>query len=98
VRSFPDAPDTYTALEAGNVTGVIFDEPSAVDEAMRRPSLEVVQVLETGEEYGFGVDPQNEALLEAVDSALQQMFDDGTYQQIYEKWFPDAPAGSVLGS
>jgi ABC-type amino acid transport substrate-binding protein len=27
IRSFPEAPDTYTALEAGTVTGVIFDEP-----------------------------------------------------------------------
>jgi polar amino acid transport system substrate-binding protein len=98
VRSFPDAPDTYTALEAGNVTGVIFDEPSAVDEAKRRSSLEVVQVIETGEDYGFAVDPQNEELLDAVNAALQAMLDDGTYEQIYEKWFPDAPAGSVAGS
>lgn len=98
VRSFPDAPDTYTALEAGNVTGVIFDEPSAVEESQRRPSLEVVDVIETGEDYGFAVDPQNEALLGAVDRVLQELIDDGTYQQIYEKWFPDAPAGSVAGS
>jgi polar amino acid transport system substrate-binding protein len=98
VRSFPDAPDTYIALEAGNVTGVIFDEPSAVEEAQRRPALEVVQVIETGEDYGFAVDPQNEALLEAVDRVLQEMIDDGTYQGIYDTWFPDAPAGSVAGS
>ena len=95
VRSFPGAPDTYTALEAGNVDGVIFDEPSAVDEAKRRSALEVAEVIETGEEYGFPVDPQNDELLTAVDAVLREMIDDGTYQQIYEKWFPDAAAGSV---
>jgi ABC-type amino acid transport substrate-binding protein len=95
IRSFPEAPDTYTALEAANVTAVIFDEPSGVEEASAREALEVVEAIDTGEEYGIGVDPQNEALLEAVNGALQEMIDDGTYQEIYEKWFPDAPAGSV---
>jgi polar amino acid transport system substrate-binding protein len=98
VRSFQDAPDTYTALEAGNVTGVIFDEPASVAEAEKRPSLEVVEAIDTDEDYGLGVDPQNEELLAAIDEALQAMIDDGTYQQIYDKWFPDAPAGSVAGS
>ncbi|MEX0674431.1 MAG: basic amino acid ABC transporter substrate-binding protein [Gaiellaceae bacterium] len=98
VRSFPEAPDTYTALEGGNVTGVIFDEPASVEEASKRPSLEVVEAIDTDEDYGFGVDPQNEELLAAINEALQAMIDDGTYQQIYDKWFPDASAGSVAGS
>ncbi|MBD0338155.1 MAG: basic amino acid ABC transporter substrate-binding protein [Thermoleophilia bacterium] len=98
VRSFPDAPDTYTALEGGNVTGVIFDEPASADEASKRPSLELVEVIDTDEDYGFAVDPQNEELLDAVNAALQAMIDDGTYQQIYDKYFPDAPAGSVAES
>ena len=98
VRSFPEAPDTYTALEAGNVTGVIFDEPASIAEAENRPALEVVEAIDTDEEYGFGVDPQNEELLDAINGVLQEMIDDGTYQQIYDKYFPDAPAGSVAGS
>src|SRR5919106_947994 len=97
VRSFPEAPDTYTALEAGDVTGVIFDEPASIAEAEKRPSLELVEVIDTDEDYGFAVDPQNEELLNAVNEALQAMIDDGTYQQIYDKYFPDAPAGSVAG-
>lgn len=97
VRSFPEAPDTYTALEGGNVTGVIFDEPASVAEAANRPALEVVEAIDTDEDYGFGIDPQNEELLAAVDEALQAMIDDGTYQQIYDTYFPDAPAGSVAG-
>lgn len=95
IVTFPEAPDTYTALEAGRVTGVIFDEPSAVEEAGKRPSLEVVEAIDTDEEYGFPVNPNNPELLDAVNQALQEMIDDGTYQSIYEEWFPDAPAGSV---
>jgi polar amino acid transport system substrate-binding protein len=96
VRSFPEAADTFTALEAGQVTGVIFDEPAAVDATVERPSLAVVATLDTDEEYGFPVNPENNALLEAVNGALQAMMDDGTYQEIYDKYFPDAPAGSIL--
>jgi polar amino acid transport system substrate-binding protein len=96
VRSFPDAPDTYLALEAGDVTGVIFDELASVAESEGRPGLEVVQPLETDEQYGFPVNPANEELLDAVNQALQEMLDDGTYEEIYQRWFPDAPGGSIL--
>ena len=95
IRSFPQAPDTYIALEGGTVQAVIFDEPSAVEEASTRPVLQVVEAIDTGEDYGLGVNPANEPLLDAVNDALAEMVEDGTYQQIYETWFPDAPAGSV---
>lgn len=98
VRSFPEALDTYTALEAGNVTGVIFDEPSAEEEASKRPGLVVVEAIDTNENYGLAINPDNEFLLEEFNRVLQEMIDDGTYQQIYDTWFPDAPAGSVAAA
>ncbi len=96
VRSFQQAADTWIALEGGQVTGVIFDEPAAVEQAATRTSLAIAEAIDTGENYGFGVDPNNQALLDAMNNALQKMIDDGTYQDIYDKWF-DAPAGSVAG-
>jgi phosphate/phosphite/phosphonate ABC transporter binding protein len=95
VREFPAAPDTYNALEGGQVTGVIFDEPSAVEEAGKRAALEVVQVIDTNEKFGFGVDPANPELLAALNDCFTGMIDDGTYQALYDEWF-DAPAGSIL--
>ncbi len=95
IREFPGAPDTYNALEAGQVDGVIFDEPSAVEESANRAGLEVVEVIATNELYGFGVDPAREALLDQLNAALDAMVADGTYQTIYDEWFV-APAGSVL--
>jgi phosphate/phosphite/phosphonate ABC transporter binding protein len=95
VREFQQAPDTYNALEGGQVTGVIFDEPSAVAEAANRPGLVVVQVIDTNENYGFGVDPANPDLLTALNAQFMDMVNDGTYQAIYDEWF-DAPAGSIL--
>jgi phosphate/phosphite/phosphonate ABC transporter binding protein len=94
VREFPEAPDTYNALEAGQVDGVIFDEPSAVEESANRAGLEVVEVIPTNELFGFAVDPARTELLSQMDAALGAMIDDGTYQTIYDMWF-DAPAGSI---
>jgi len=96
IRSFPEAPDTYTALEAGNVTAVIFDEPPAVTEAEKRPALEVVQRLDTGERYGFAVDPRNRELLQALDDALAEIKRDGTYQRIYDRFEDLPPGGNIL--
>jgi polar amino acid transport system substrate-binding protein len=92
VRSFPEAPDTYTALEAGNVAAVLFDEPSAITEVEQRDNLEIVQTIDTGERYGFPVNPRNEELLTALDGALAEIKEDGTYQEIYEE-FDELPAG-----
>lgn len=96
LRSFPEAPDTYTALEAGSVTAVMFDEPSAVTEAERRPAVEVVQTIDTGERYGFGVDPQNPELLDALNDALAEMKEDGTYQRLYDQFEQLPPGGNIL--
>jgi polar amino acid transport system substrate-binding protein len=98
LRSFPEAPDTYAALEAGNVTAVIFDEPSAVSEAEERPALEVVETIDTGERYGFGVDPQNEELLAALNSVLAEMIEDGTYATIYASFPGLSPGGSIVAT
>jgi ABC-type amino acid transport substrate-binding protein len=66
-----------------------------VEESANREGLAVVAVIDTDEDYGFGVDPARTELLEEMDRVLQEMIDDGTYQEIYDRWF-DAPAGSVL--
>jgi phosphonate transport system substrate-binding protein len=95
VREFPGAPDTYNALEGGQVTGVIFDIGSALEEADNRAALAVVEEIPTGELYGFPVDPENGALLDELNQALADMLSDGTYQAIYDTWF-DRPEGSIL--
>lgn len=95
VRTFPEAGDTFTAAEAGQVTGVVFDEPAAVEAAADRDVLEVVDTIDTNEEFGFPVNPENDALLDAANQTLDEMIADGTYAEIYAEYFPDAPAGSV---
>jgi polar amino acid transport system substrate-binding protein len=95
IRAFPEAPDIYTALEAGAVEAVIMDEPSAVSETATRKALAVAQTIDTQERYGFAVDPRNADLLDALNGALADMQKDGTYQRIYDRYEDLPPKGSI---
>lgn len=86
---FPKAPDMFQALQAGQVVGIVNDLPVSLAEIEGKPNLEVVEQLETGEEYGIGVSKENTELKDAIDGALQEMFEDGTYAEIYKKYFPE---------
>lgn len=95
IRAFPEGPDGYTALEAGQVDGVINDEPTALAEVAGRPGLSVVQTIETGEFYGIAVNPDNEELLEAINEALAEIIEDGTYDEIYAAYADLPPGGNI---
>ena len=98
IRAFPEGPDGYTALEAGDVDGVINDEPTAIAEIAERPGLEVIETIDTGEVYGIAVDPANEELLEAINFVLAEMVEDGTYEEIYSRYEDLPPGGSIAAS
>jgi polar amino acid transport system substrate-binding protein len=87
--SFPKAPGMYQALEAGQVVAVFNDLPVSLDAISEKPDLQVVEQVETGEEYAIAVNKENTALLTAINDALQEIFDDGTYAGIFRKYFPD---------
>ena len=96
IRSFRQGPDGYTALEAGQVDAVINDEPTALAEIEARgDTMELVETIDTGESYGIAVDPNNEALLDAINQALAEIVEDGTYQEIYDR-YPDLPPGGSV--
>ena len=91
VKTFDSAPDAFTDLEAGNIVGVINDEGSSIAEVESRPGLEVVQAIDTDEHYGLAFSKENPELTAAVNEALAAIIEDGTYAQIFTKWFPDLP-------
>jgi polar amino acid transport system substrate-binding protein len=88
IVSFEDAAGPYLALDAGEVDGVIFDLVSQTDVADNDDTLEVVETYETDEDYGLATkDSPN--LLAAVNDTLAQFREDGTYDAIFAKWFPE---------
>lgn len=86
---FPKAPQMYQALQAGQVEAVFNDLPVSLDAIKGKDQLQVVEQVETGEEYAIAVAKDNPALLDAFNEALAEIFQDGTYAEIFEKYFPE---------
>jgi polar amino acid transport system substrate-binding protein len=96
VRGFPEGPNAVSALVTGQVEAVIIDQPVAVDAVEKQGGVEIVEEIATNELYGFAVAPDNDALREAMDEALATIKQDGTLDELYEKYFQTAPPKSVL--
>ncbi|MEZ5074400.1 MAG: basic amino acid ABC transporter substrate-binding protein [Solirubrobacterales bacterium] len=96
VRPFNQVDQAYNALEAGQVDAVIQDLPSVNAAAEQLDGLEVVQDFPTDEQYGIVIPKGNTDLLDAVNSALQKVKDDGTLTELYQKWFKTDPPESLL--
>lgn len=90
IVSFENPGDVILALTAGEIDAVLQDivvNQSAADD---NEGFVVVETFPTGEEYGFAVQEEgSEALLEAVNESLQTVRDDGTYDEIYDEFFPN---------
>jgi len=95
VRGFPEGPDAVQALVSGQVDAVIIDQPVAVDAIDKQGGVEIVEEIPTNELYGFAM-AKGAPLVEAVNSALQTLKDDGTIAELYEKYFQAEPPDSVL--
>ena len=87
--SFAKAPSIYQALQAGQLEAVFNDLPVSLDAIKGKDNLQVVEQVQTGEEYAIAVSKDNAALTDAINEALQSMFDDGTFASIYSTYFPD---------
>lgn len=89
VVSFENPGDLFLALESGQAQGVLQDLVPNQDYANNNESAIVVATYPTDEEYGFAAKKEgSEALIEAVNAQLAALRQDGTYDQIYEQFFP----------
>lgn len=96
VRGFPEGPDATAAVSTGQIDAAIIDLPVAADAVEQQGGVEVVEEIKTDELYGFPMAPDNEALVDAVNKALTELKDDGTIDELYDKYFSTTPPDSVL--
>jgi ABC-type amino acid transport substrate-binding protein len=91
VRTFDTITEAFSALENGQIQAVINDFPvSAYWAETGGGSLEVVQTIPTGEQYGIAF-PEGSDLVEPTNKALEEIKKDGTYAKIYEEWLGQKP-------
>ncbi|CAN5238825.1 basic amino acid ABC transporter substrate-binding protein [soil metagenome] len=87
ISSFDGADGLFGAIEADQIDAILQDFPVNAYRTTQDDTLEVVEEFETGEEYGFALAQDNDALLDALDRALGTVRDDGTYDELFEEYF-----------
>jgi polar amino acid transport system substrate-binding protein len=88
IKEFDEAAALFLALLSNDVDAVLQDYPVNVERASQDDSFAVVAEFETDEQYGFAASKDNTALIEAMNAELQELRDDGTYQELYDEWLP----------
>jgi arginine/lysine/histidine/glutamine transport system substrate-binding/permease protein len=96
ISTFDSAPLALQELANGNVDAVINDAPVTLDAIASGniKGLKVIGELVTEEYYGIAL-PKDSPDVEAVNTALGELIADGTYAEIYQKWFGSAPTGTL---
>ncbi len=92
VSTFDNSPLALQELLNGRVDAVINDLPVtlyAIREANLQ-GLKIVGELVTEEYYGIAI-PKNSENLAAMNDALATLLQDGTYAEIYQRWFLAEP-------
>jgi polar amino acid transport system substrate-binding protein len=90
VKGYNQTSEGLAALQAGDIKALIFDEPVAAEQVSATyTDCQIIEVIPTGEQYGFGVSKENPDLKAQVNASLKKLIDNGTYKTIFKKHFPD---------
>ncbi|MCE3027925.1 MULTISPECIES: transporter substrate-binding domain-containing protein [unclassified Salinicola] len=92
ITPYPGSSDMYMALMGGNVDAVFYDAPNVgyFAQTKGKGKVETVGPLYEGQQYGIAL-AKGSDWVEPVNQALAAMHKDGSYDEIYEKWFGKAP-------
>ncbi len=93
VISFQKESECFQALRMGRVAGWSTDSTILLGYAAQVPGeFELVGDFFSDEPYGIGLPENDSAWRDAVNFALQDIWLDGTYRKIYDKWYgPSTP-------
>ncbi len=82
--------NAFKSLENGEVDAVVFDAPVLLYYASHsgKGTVDVIGKVFREENYGIAF-PQDGPLRKEINLTLLKLKENGTYQQIYDKWFSD---------
>lgn len=98
IKRFESTPLALKELEAGGVDAVVADNGVVINYVTNNPGAKFKTVSDKAfapEQYGFAVKKGNTELLEKLNKGLADIKADGTYDQIYAKYFGAAPAAAA---
>lgn len=85
--------DTYTtvfqALMNDQIDCIVMDDAVAKAYIAANPGLEMTETTYEPEDYAFGVSKGNTALVDGINAALAELIEDGTVQEIVDKYMAE---------
>ncbi|MGJ9457975.1 glutamine ABC transporter substrate-binding protein [Oceanobacillus sp. CF4.6] len=79
----------YLSVENGSSDAILYDAPNVnyYIQTQGEGSMKVVGDLYQAEDYGIAITKGEEDLVTAINEALASLRENGTYDEIYAKWF-----------
>ena len=88
VIPYDDGAAAVQALMNGQVDCVVIDNAPAQEYVKANPGLKILDTEFANEDYAIGFAKGNTALKDAVNTALNELIEDGTVQSIIDKYIP----------
>lgn len=87
IVGFEGKPEMFDALIDGKVDAVIVDTPFALYNVNSTGKTRIAKELTSGEHYGIALKKGNTKLLDEVNTAMDEIRKDGTFDRLYEEYF-----------
>lgn len=83
--------DMIEATRSGEIDGFVDDDVVMIPLAEEDPDFDEAFTVQTGNRWGIGVAPGNDALRAEIDAALGETVADGSLEAVWRKWMPLLP-------
>lgn len=88
---FPDNNTAVSGMNSGSVDAHFLDYEAAKDYMEQYGHVSAADIPSFDAPAGFAVAKGNEELRDDLTAALHEAMEDGTWKELYEKWFPGSP-------
>lgn len=95
IRQFEDLGLMSNAVRTDDIHAGINDNAVLYALVDEEDDVEVTEEFDTGEEYAVAVRKGDEAMLSTVNEVLDEAREDGTYDELHEKWLGRTPDETV---
>ncbi|MEB4614740.1 substrate-binding periplasmic protein [Leucobacter sp. M11] len=83
--------DMIEATRDGSIDGFVDDDVVMLPLAEQDPAFLAAFTIETGNRWGIGVAPGNDALRTGINDALNRAIENGSLRAAWERWMPTLP-------
>jgi polar amino acid transport system substrate-binding protein len=94
ITALPGSADLFAALESGTIDAVLQDYPINAYRATQNDKVVLTERIVTDEQYGMAVRTGDTETLTLLNDGLATAKEDGTYEELYRKYFGEAPPAS----